>query len=74
MSAQVFRIRSEQNGTYYRGMSAIGPIFGATREAAAVFADGMDAYQVMKHFPMTVLADLVNDDDQPCTVDGRVLT
>lgn len=60
-------------GTYYRFMTAIGPAFGGTREDAAVFDDGWKAYEAMKRFPFTVDAQMVNDQDNPCSVDGRSL-
>lgn len=67
------RIKNDMNGTYYRATTRIGPAFGATWDDAAVFTDGMEAYRLMKTFPMTVLADLVNEKDQPCTVEGKPL-
>ena len=66
------RIRAN-NGTYFRCMTAIGPAFGASWKDAAVFSDGWQAYETMKHFPMIVMADLVNERRQKCDVEGRPL-
>lgn len=72
--AAMFRIKSDANGTYYVGPSPIGPRFGGSRGEAATFEDGWDAYRAMRGFPMTVLATLVNEKDQPCDVTGKRLS
>lgn len=66
------RIRGS-NGTYFKGMCGIGPMFGGTFAEAKVFDDGMEAYRVWRAFPMTVDADLVNEREQECDVTGRSL-
>lgn len=63
----MFLIQSETRGTFYKRMTAIGP-----REEAAEFEDGFEALAVMRRFPMTVLAQLVNGEGQPCDVTGKV--
>lgn len=68
-----FRIKNAMNGTYFRGMTGIGPAFGATWEDAEVFENGMVAYHVMKRFPLTCLADMVNENDIACTITGEPL-
>lgn len=68
--AAEFRIRGS-NRTYFKCMTPIGPAFGATWETAQVFADGWDAYDTLRRFPMIVMADLVNGDGEKCTVTGE---
>lgn len=68
------RIRSEDNGTYFRDMaSGVLPVFGATWEQAATFSDGWDAYNMLKRFPMVVDACMVNEKRQPCDISGKKL-
>lgn len=68
----IFRIR-DSRGSYFKGMSGIGPRFGATFADAVTFDDGMEAYRVWSSFPAMVSADLVNEREQACDVKGRAL-
>lgn len=68
----MIRIRGS-NGTYFKGMCGIGPMFGATFAEAKTFKDGRDAYRVWSEFPMTCDADLVNERGQKCDITGRPL-
>lgn len=65
-----FRIKDTSTGTYYAGMTGIGPRFGATREQAETFDDGMVALRVIDSFPIWILAILVNERGTPCTITG----
>lgn len=40
----------KSEGNYYKGLSPIGPRFGATKEEACEFADEIAASKAMSHF------------------------
>jgi hypothetical protein len=69
----LFRIKNE-NGTYFRQMTAIGPCFGETFETAKTFEDGMEAHFLMsRNFGLVAgsTSFLVNEQDVKCTVTGE---